>query len=58
MEEIICPRCKRPVTGWLLKRADVCSPKDWATCIRQPEAVMKSPAWLRGLQPKDLTGSI
>lgn len=31
----ICPRCKRVATGWLLKRADVCSPKHYAQCMRQ-----------------------
>jgi hypothetical protein len=31
----VCPRCKRVATGWSLRRADVCSPKDWAQCIRQ-----------------------
>lgn len=31
---IICPRCGRENHPWPLKRADVCSPKDWAHCIR------------------------
>lgn len=30
----ICARCQRLATGWLLKRADVCAPADWAKCIR------------------------
>lgn len=29
-----CPRCGRVNDPWPLKRADVCSPKDWAVCIR------------------------
>ncbi len=36
---MICPRCKRPAVGWPLRRGDRCSPKDWANCIRRPEAV-------------------
>ena len=34
-----CPRCGREAVGWLLKRADVCSPKDWGVCIREPETI-------------------
>src|SRR5579872_4129670 len=40
MTDVICPRCKRPATGWLLKRSDVCSPSYWANCIRQPETIL------------------
>jgi len=29
-----CPRCRRPVKPWPLRRADICSPDDWAVCIR------------------------
>lgn len=31
---IICPRCKRAVRPWPLRRADVCSPPGWSLCIR------------------------
>lgn len=37
-----CDRCKRETNGWPLKRADVCSPKHWARCIRQPRNVAKA----------------
>jgi hypothetical protein len=39
---ILCPRCKRWTKGWLLMRGDGnrCSPKDWARCIREPEAII------------------
>lgn len=37
---VICPRCKRPTSGWPIKRQDRCSPKDWGRCIRQPEDIM------------------
>ena len=37
-----CPRCKREVRPWLLKRADVCAPKDWVVCIRQYEDIVKA----------------
>jgi hypothetical protein len=30
----ICPRCKRIAKGWPLQRADRCSPKYWAYCLR------------------------
>ena len=36
---MICPRCKREAVGWLLKRADVCSPKEWAHCLRELDAI-------------------
>ena len=32
---VTCDRCKREMRPWPLRRADVCSPKDWAYCIRQ-----------------------
>lgn len=34
---MLCPRCKREMVGWPLKRADVCSPKYWVSCIRSPK---------------------
>jgi hypothetical protein len=34
-----CPRCRRPMVGWPLVRPDLCSPKGWVSCIRNPEAV-------------------
>jgi hypothetical protein len=37
---ICCPRCHREVDPWPLKRADICSPKDWAYCIRQMDNVL------------------
>lgn len=33
---VTCPRCKREARGWPLKRADLCSPKHWVYCIRDP----------------------
>jgi hypothetical protein len=39
--EVTCPRCKRQTSGWLLKRADICSPKYWGRCIRQPEDILR-----------------
>jgi len=36
---MICPRCKREVVPWPLKRADVCSEKRAWVCIRQFEDV-------------------
>ena len=41
---MLCPRCKREAVGWPLRRADVCSPRDWAVCIREPETVEEQPA--------------
>lgn len=35
-----CPRCQREATGWPLQRADVCSPKEWASCLRNPETII------------------
>ena len=32
----LCPRCHRPAVGWILQRADVCSPADWGRCVREP----------------------
>lgn len=40
MNLIICPRCKREVMGWPLWRPDLCSPKDWAKCIRNETDVI------------------
>jgi hypothetical protein len=37
---MICPRCGRQAVGWPLKRADVCSPKNWVDCIRNPEDII------------------
>lgn len=34
-----CPRCQRETHGWPLRRADVCSPKAWVACIRNPEVI-------------------
>ena len=31
-----CLRCKRVTEGWPLVRPDVCSPKGWVQCIRNP----------------------
>ena len=38
---MLCPRCKREAVGWPWRRPDVCSPKTWASCIREPEAIME-----------------
>jgi len=40
MPGVVCPRCNRVTTGWPLHRADVCSPKDWGECIRQPGVII------------------
>jgi len=37
--EIVCPRCKRIAKGWPLHRPDVCSPKEWMNCIREPTVI-------------------
>lgn len=29
-----CRKCGRPQDPWPLRRADLCSPPDWAVCIR------------------------
>jgi hypothetical protein len=42
--DVICPRCKRKAVGWPLKRADVCSPKDWADCLRHPSVILNRQA--------------
>ena len=34
---MICPRCGRPMVGWLVVRPDRCSPKYWVNCIRNPK---------------------
>lgn len=39
--ELLCPRCGRVVTGWPIRRADVCSPKQWVHCIRSREDVQR-----------------
>jgi hypothetical protein len=31
-----CYRCKREMSPWPLKRADVCAPAGWSSCIRWP----------------------
>jgi hypothetical protein len=36
---MICPRCKRLLEPWPLKRNDMCAPKDWKVCIRTVENV-------------------
>jgi len=36
-----CPRCKREVQEWPLKRGDRCAPADWVYCIRPREAVVE-----------------
>jgi hypothetical protein len=36
---MICPRCKRVAVGWPLRRADVCAPKGWIHCLREPETI-------------------
>jgi len=38
---MICPRCQREAIGWPLRRADVCAPKGWQYCLREPEAIAK-----------------
>jgi len=47
--EVICPRCKRLAVGWPLKRADICSPKYWRNCIREPESVLTK----KGIKPNE-----
>lgn len=37
---VTCPRCKREAYGWPLKRADVCAPKEWVHCLRNPETII------------------
>jgi hypothetical protein len=39
--KIICPRCKREAVGWPLLRVDVCAPKYWVKCLREPETIIK-----------------
>lgn len=34
-----CRRCGRMATGWPAHRADVCSSRDWQTCLREPRTV-------------------
>lgn len=34
----VCPRCNRIAVGWILERGDRCSPREWARCIREPQA--------------------
>ena len=46
--KLICPRCKREVVGWPLRRSDNCSPKHWVTCIRNLMTVI-SDAEKRGI---------
>ena len=54
-----CPRCGREISGglaiftvgvlsgWMRRRADVCSPKGWATCIRQWDNILKAEAAIK-----------
>ncbi len=44
LEPIVCPRCQREALGWPLRRADLCSPKGWAFCLREPEAIVAQQA--------------
>lgn len=37
--ELVCERCGRVLRPWPLKRADLCSPKEWVYCIRQLDRV-------------------
>lgn len=32
-----CDRCGREASDWPIKRGDVCSPRSWVRCIRQPK---------------------
>jgi hypothetical protein len=41
VEPLICPRCRREVRPWPIKRYDVCAPKDWIYCIRTYPAVWR-----------------
>ena len=41
---VICPRCKRRAEGWPLRRADICSPKNWVNCIRDPYVILAAKA--------------
>lgn len=36
---VICPRCKRVAVGWPLKRGDVCAPKYYTYCLREPSVI-------------------
>lgn len=38
---VTCNRCGREAVGWPLARADLCSPRDWVSCIREPESVVR-----------------
>ncbi len=38
-----CDKCGRAVYPWILKRGAVCSPKDWAHCIRNDGAYRFAP---------------
>ena len=31
---LICPKCKREVNAWPLRRGAICSPPTWVRCIR------------------------
>jgi hypothetical protein len=39
-----CPRCEREAVGWVLRRADVCAPKGWAHCLREPSVILAKQA--------------
>ena len=41
---VLCPRCNRMTTGWLLKRADICAPAAWSFCIRDPRRIAEREA--------------
>lgn len=38
---LLCPRCKRIVTGWPVSRPDSCSPKHWQHCMRERTSVQR-----------------
>ncbi len=57
LELVVCPRCQREALGWPLRRADLCGPKDWAFCLREPEQIIAQQArqamkeTVRGVEP-------
>lgn len=48
---MICPRCKREAKGWPVYRADVCSPSDWVSCIREPVNILRAQALKQAHKP-------
>lgn len=46
--QLRCDRCGRVVSPWPCQRPEVCSPKDWANCIRQIEPVLRGWDTARG----------